>query len=78
MPRHLRARQKLWPDPPRGRCRRGNDIGATSYGSIASILKHGLDKAYATEPSPDAPADPARQHPWLVATTTDKSRRPRR
>jgi len=28
-------------------CRRGNDIGATTYGSIASILKHGLDKAYA-------------------------------
>ncbi len=35
--------------------RRGNDIGATSYGSIASILKHGLDKAFATEPAPDAP-----------------------
>jgi transposase len=34
---------------------RGNDIGATSYGSIASILKHGLDKAYASEPTPDAP-----------------------
>ena len=36
-------------------CHRGNDIGATSYGSIASILKHGLDKAYATEPAPDVP-----------------------
>jgi transposase len=35
--------------------RRGNDIGATSYGSIASILKHGLDKAYVTEPTPDVP-----------------------
>jgi transposase len=35
--------------------RRGNDIGATSYGSIASILKHGLDKAYPTEPTPDVP-----------------------
>jgi transposase len=35
--------------------RRGNDIGATSYGSIASILKHGLDKAFASEPTPDAP-----------------------
>jgi transposase len=35
--------------------RRGNDIGATSYGSIASILKHGLDKAFATEATPDAP-----------------------
>ncbi len=35
--------------------RRGNDIGATSYGSIASILQHGLDIAYATEPTPDIP-----------------------
>ena len=35
--------------------RRGNDIGATSYGSIASILQNGLDKAFATEPTPDAP-----------------------
>ena len=34
-------------------CRRGNDIGATSYGSIASILRHGLDKAYAQESAPD-------------------------
>jgi transposase len=33
-------------------CRRGNDIGATTYGSIASILKNGLDKAYAgTQPN---------------------------
>ena len=36
-------------------CRRGNEIGATTYGSIASILKNGLDKAYAREPTPDAP-----------------------
>src|SRR5262249_35772077 len=28
-------------------CRAGNDIGATTYGSIASILKNGLDRAYA-------------------------------
>jgi transposase len=28
-------------------CQRGNDIGATSYGSVVSILRHGLDKAYA-------------------------------
>ena len=27
--------------------RRGNDIGATTYGSIKSILQNGLDKAYA-------------------------------
>jgi transposase len=35
-------------------CRRGNDIGAKNYGSIKSILQHGLDKAYA-EPAPDEP-----------------------
>jgi transposase len=34
-------------------CQRGNDIGAISYSSIASILKNGLDKAYA-EKAPDA------------------------
>ncbi len=33
--------------------RRGNSIGAVSYGSIASILKHGLDKGFASEPAPD-------------------------
>jgi transposase len=35
--------------------RRGNTIGAISYGSIASILKHGLDKAFAIEPAPETP-----------------------
>ena len=35
--------------------RRGNDIGATTYGSIKSILQHGLDKAYANSRAPDAP-----------------------
>ena len=34
---------------------RGNDIGAITYGSIASILKNGLDRAYAREPTPDTP-----------------------
>ena len=33
--------------------RRGNTISAVRYGSIASILKPGLDKAFATEPAPD-------------------------
>jgi transposase len=36
-------------------CRRGNDIGATTYGSIKSILQHGLDRAYTNEKPPDAP-----------------------
>ena len=34
-------------------CHRGNDIGATSYGSVASILKQGLDKACAQENAPE-------------------------
>jgi transposase len=42
-------------------CRRGNDIGATTYGSIASILKNGLDKAYA-EHARDATNDAAFHH----------------
>ncbi len=36
-------------------CRRGNDIGATTYGSIKSILQHGLDRAYANDKPPDGP-----------------------
>jgi transposase len=32
---------------------RGNDIGATTYGSIKSILQNGLDKAYAPSLAPD-------------------------
>jgi hypothetical protein len=41
-------------------CRRGNDIGATSYGSIKSILQHGLDRAYAHDEPP--PAHPIHHH----------------
>jgi hypothetical protein len=59
-------------------CRRGNDIGARSYGSIASILQHGLDRAYAQEKVADGapinqPLDvcwnvfgPRRQHRTLT------------
>ena len=36
-------------------CRRGNHVGSTTYGSIASILKHGLDKAFAQQSPPEAP-----------------------
>jgi transposase len=35
--------------------RRGNDIGATTYGSIKSILHNGLDKAYANLKASDGP-----------------------
>jgi transposase len=34
--------------------KRGNDIGATTYGSIRSILEKGLDKASATSGASDA------------------------
>ena len=34
--------------------RRGNDIGATTYGSIKSILQNGLDRAFAEPTMPDA------------------------
>jgi transposase len=32
-------------------CRRGNHVGSTTYGSVASILRHGLDKAFAVDPA---------------------------
>ena len=34
--------------------RRGNDIGARTYGSIKSILQNGLDRAYAPTGATDA------------------------
>jgi transposase len=34
--------------------RRGNEIGATTYGSIKSILQTGLDRAFAEPTTPDA------------------------
>ena len=33
---------------------RGNDIGAVTYGSIKSILRNGLDKAYVKPAAADA------------------------
>jgi transposase len=34
--------------------RRGNDIGATTYGSMKSILQNGLDRAFTNQNTPDA------------------------
>ena len=51
----LRLERSYGPARLEAACRRGNDIGATTYRSIASILKSGLDKAYAQEPTPEAP-----------------------
>ena len=36
-------------------CRRGNAVGSTTYGSVASILKHGLDRAFAHDAASDDP-----------------------
>jgi transposase len=49
----LRLAKQYGADRLEAACRRGNDIGARSYGSIASILQHGLDRAYAQEKVPD-------------------------
>src|SRR6476620_8751 len=65
VPRHCRAHQKLWPNPPRSR--------------IAAWQRHRRDQLRLDRLDPQArarqssrnrtvagpPADPARQHPWL-------------
>ena len=43
------------PDRVEAACRRGNDIGATTYGSILSILKCGLDLIDAHGAAPGIP-----------------------
>src|SRR5262245_43167374 len=52
----LRLARSYGPARVEAAAKRGNDIGATTYGSIASILKNGLDRAFAREPTPDTPA----------------------
>ena len=42
------------PDRIEAAARRGNDIGATTYGSIKSILQNGLDRAHAPTDATDA------------------------
>lgn len=51
----LRLAKTYGPQRLEAACRRGIDIGARSYGSIASILKHGLDRAYAPATAPQSP-----------------------
>ena len=36
-------------------CQRGIDIGSRTYGSIVSILRNNLDRAYRSQPVPEAP-----------------------
>jgi len=42
------------PERVEAAARRGNDIRATTYGSIKSILQNGLDRAYVKPSTPDA------------------------
>jgi transposase len=42
------------PERAEAAAKRGNDIGATTYGSIKSILQNGLDRAFAKSNTPDA------------------------
>ena len=49
----LRLAKSYGPARLEAACERGNNIGARSYGSIASILQHGLDRAHAQEKAPD-------------------------
>jgi transposase len=49
----LRLAKSYGPARLEAACERGNNIGARSYGSIASILQQGLDRAYAQEKAPD-------------------------
>ena len=64
MPRHSAAAEELWcaarrgGSPSRrhaGGVLRHDDIGATTYGSIKSILEKGLDRAFAEPAAPDTP-----------------------
>ena len=43
------------PERTEAAAKRGNNIGATTYGSIKSILENGLDRAYAPSKVPDIP-----------------------
>ena len=49
------ARQGIWRRAARCRLPARQRIGARSYGSIASILKHGLDRAYREGQPPEGP-----------------------
>ena len=49
----LRLVRGYGPERLEAACQRGMDIGARSYGSVQSILRNGLDRAYRPEPVPD-------------------------
>lgn len=49
----LRLVRSYGPERLEAACQRGLDIGACSYGSVQSILRNGLDRAYRPQPVPD-------------------------
>jgi transposase len=49
----LRLARGYGPERLEAACQRGMDIGARSYGSVQSILRNGLDRAYRPDPVPD-------------------------
>jgi len=49
----LRLVRGYGPERLEAACERGMAIGARSYGSVQSILRNGLDRAYRPEPVPD-------------------------
>jgi transposase len=49
----LRLVRSYGPERLEAACQRGLDIGARTYGSVQSILRNGLDRAYSPEPVPD-------------------------
>ncbi|MGI4807119.1 MAG: IS21 family transposase, partial [Janthinobacterium lividum] len=49
----LRLARSYGPERLEAACQRGMDIGASSYGSVLSILRHGLDQAHRPDPVPD-------------------------
>jgi len=51
----LRLVRGYGPERLEAACQRGMDIGARSYGSVLSILRNGLDRAFRPEPVPDEP-----------------------
>jgi transposase len=51
----LRLVRAWGPERVEAACQRGLDIGARSYGSVVSILRNNLDRAYRPQPMPDEP-----------------------
>ena len=51
----LRLVRGYGPERLEAACQRGMDIGARTYGSVQSILRNGLDRAYRPKPVPDEP-----------------------